>query len=66
MYVGTGEHAVRGVMTSAGDGVYRSTDAGRSWKNIGLEQSKHISDIIVHPNDPDWAYVAVQGAFWNE
>jgi photosystem II stability/assembly factor-like uncharacterized protein len=62
VYVGTGEHAVRGVMTSFGDGVYKSTDAGKTWKNIGLEKTRHISDIAVHPNNPDVVYVAAQGA----
>jgi photosystem II stability/assembly factor-like uncharacterized protein len=62
IYVGTGEHAVRGVMTSFGDGVYKSTDAGKTWKNIGLEKTRHISDIAIHPNNPDIVYVAAQGA----
>jgi len=61
IYVGTGEHAVRGVMTSYGDGVYKSTDGGKTWKNIGLEKTRHISDVIVHPNNPDVVYVAAQG-----
>ncbi len=61
IYVGTGEHAVRGVMTSFGDGVYKSTDAGKTWKNIGLEKTRHISDIAIHPNNPDLLYVAAQG-----
>lgn len=61
IYVGTGEHAVRGVMTSFGDGVYKSTDGGKTWKNVGLEKTRHISDVIVHPNNPDVVYVAAQG-----
>jgi photosystem II stability/assembly factor-like uncharacterized protein len=61
IYVGTGEHAVRGVMTSFGDGVYKSTDGGKTWKNVGLEKTRHISDVIVHPNNPDIVYVAAQG-----
>ncbi|NOS91164.1 MAG: glycosyl hydrolase [Cyclobacteriaceae bacterium] len=61
IYVGTGEHAVRGVMTSYGDGVYKSTDGGKTWKNVGLEKTRHISDVIVHPNNPDVVYVAAQG-----
>ncbi len=64
VYVGTGEHAVRGVMTHGGDGLWRSTDAGRSWKRIGLEQSQHIARIVVHPQDPDTLWVAVQGALY--
>jgi len=61
IYVGTGEHAVRGVMTSYGDGVYKSVDAGRTWKNIGLQKTRHIADIAIHPRDPDIVYVAAQG-----
>ncbi|MFZ6014143.1 MAG: WD40/YVTN/BNR-like repeat-containing protein, partial [Bacteroidota bacterium] len=62
IYAGMGEHAVRGVMTSYGDGVYKSTDGGKTWKNIGLEKTRHISDVIVHPSNPDIVYVAAQGA----
>ncbi|NBW36165.1 MAG: glycosyl hydrolase [Cytophagia bacterium] len=61
IYVGTGEHAVRGVMTSYGDGVYKSTDGGTTWKNIGLEKTRHISDVVVHPTNSDVVYVAAQG-----
>jgi photosystem II stability/assembly factor-like uncharacterized protein len=61
MYVGMGEHAVRGVMTSYGDGVYKSTDGGKTWKNIGLEKTRHISDVIVHPANADVVFVAAQG-----
>ncbi|MFQ5537251.1 MAG: WD40/YVTN/BNR-like repeat-containing protein [Gemmatimonadota bacterium] len=62
IYVGMGEHAVRGVTTSHGDGVYRSTDAGRTWTHVGLERTRAISRIRVHPRDPDLVYVAAQGA----
>jgi photosystem II stability/assembly factor-like uncharacterized protein len=61
VYVGTGEHAVRGVMTSYGDGVYKSVDGGKTWKNIGLQNTRHISDVAIHPNNPDIVYVAAQG-----
>ncbi len=61
VYVGTGEHAVRGVMTSYGNGVYKSTDAGKTWKNIGLEKSRHIAEIVIHPKNPDIVFVAAQG-----
>jgi len=64
VYVGTGEHAVRGVMTSSGDGFYKSTDAGKTWKKIGLENSRHISRIRVHPTDPNTLWVGVQGALY--
>lgn len=61
IYVGTGEHAVRGVMTSYGDGVYKSTDGGKTWKNVGLEKTRHISDVAVHPANPDIVLVGAQG-----
>ncbi len=64
IYVGMGEHAVRGVMTSHGDGVYKSTDGGQTWKHIGLPDSRHIAAIRVHPQNPDLVYVAVQGALY--
>jgi photosystem II stability/assembly factor-like uncharacterized protein len=62
IYVGMGEHAIRGVMTSHGDGVYKSTDAGQTWVHVGLEKTKHISDVIVHPKNPDVVFVSAQGA----
>lgn len=60
--VGTGEHAVRGVMTSYGDGVYKSVDAGKNWTRLGLEKTRHISDVIIHPSDFNTLYVGAQGA----
>ncbi len=64
VYVGMGEHAVRGVMTSSGDGVYKSTDAGKTWIHVGLKKSMHISDVVIHPDDPDIVFVSVQGALY--
>ncbi|HEV2355401.1 MAG TPA: hypothetical protein VGR89_14220 [Puia sp.] len=64
VYVGMGEHAPRGVMSSYGDGVYRSTDAGRTWKKLGLDGTRHISSIRIHPQNPDVVYVAAQGAMY--
>ncbi len=64
VYVGMGEHAVRGVMTHSGDGVYRSTDAGKTWKNIGLDDTRHIARIVVHPKNPDVVWVAAQGTLY--
>ncbi|MFN9350017.1 MAG: VPS10 domain-containing protein [Gemmatimonadota bacterium] len=60
VWVGTGEHWIRSHI-SVGFGVYRSTDAGKSWARVGLETSGRISRIVVHPTNPDLAYVAVQG-----
>jgi photosystem II stability/assembly factor-like uncharacterized protein len=62
VYVGMGEHSIRGVTTSHGDGVYRSTDAGRTWTHLGLEATRAIARIRVHPRDPDLVYVAAQGS----
>ena len=59
IYVGMGEAPIRGVMTSHGDGVYRSTDAGETWQHLGLEKSRQISQVRIHPQNPDWVYVAV-------
>ena len=62
VYVGMGEHAPRGVTTSYGDGVYKSTDAGKTWRHMGLEKTLHISRIAIHPDNPDIVWVAAQGA----
>ena len=62
VYVGMGEHAPRGVMTSHGDGVYRSTDGGKTWVHMGLAPTQHIARIVIHPRDPNTVYVAAQGA----
>ena len=64
VYVGMGEHAVRGVMTHSGDGVYKSTDAGKTWKRIGLEETRHISRIVIDPKNPNIVFVAAQGALY--
>jgi photosystem II stability/assembly factor-like uncharacterized protein len=66
VYVGMGEHAVRGVMTSSGDGVYKSTDAGKTWKKMGLELTQHIARIVIHPKNPDVLLVAAQGALYSK
>jgi len=60
IYVGMGEACFRGD-TSHGDGVYKSTDAGRTWKNIGLAATRHIARIRIHPSNPDLVYVAAFG-----
>ncbi len=63
IYCGMGEHAIRGVMTSYGDGVYKSTDAGKTWKKLGLDNTRQISRIVINPKNPDIVYVAAQGAY---
>ena len=60
LYAGTGEACVRGNVTH-GDGVYRSTDAGRTWSNVGLADTRHISRVRIHPTDPSIVYVAALG-----
>jgi photosystem II stability/assembly factor-like uncharacterized protein len=60
IYAGTGEAAIRGNV-AAGDGVYLSTDAGDKWTHIGLENTRHIAKIRVHPSDPGLVYVAAFG-----
>ncbi|MEO8448508.1 MAG: glycosyl hydrolase, partial [Gemmatimonadota bacterium] len=64
VYAGLGEAPVRGVSSSWGDGMYRSTDAGRTWAHIGLVNSRQISRVIVHPRNSDVVYVAAQGSRW--
>jgi len=65
IWVGTGENN-GGRHLSFGDGVYRSLDAGQTWKNMGLGQSEHISDIIVHPEDSNTVWVSSQGPLWSK
>jgi photosystem II stability/assembly factor-like uncharacterized protein len=60
LYVGTGEACIRGNI-SHGDGVYKSVDAGKTWKNIGLKDTRHIGRVLIHPRNPDIAYVAALG-----
>ncbi len=63
IYVGEGEQTVRGNVSS-GRGLWRSTDAGETWKFIGLKESEHIGRIRVHPQNPDLVYVAAMGNLW--
>lgn len=60
IYVGTGEADIRGNF-SHGDGVYRSRDAGKTWDHVGLDDTRQIGHIVVHPADPDTVYVAALG-----
>jgi photosystem II stability/assembly factor-like uncharacterized protein len=60
VYVGTGEACIRGNI-SHGDGVYKSLDGGKTWKNIGLHDSRAIGKVIINPNNPDIVFVAALG-----
>lgn len=63
VWLGTGEqNSVRS--SSFGDGVYRSEDGGRTWRHMGLEGSRHVGRILIHPNDPNVVYVAAMGSLW--
>lgn len=63
LYVGEGEQTLRGNVSS-GKGVWKSTDAGETWKFIGLPNSEHIARIRIHPKNPEIVYVAVIGNLW--
>ena len=60
LYAGTGESDIRSALSS-GDGVYKSTDGGQTWKNVGLRDSRQISRIVVDPKNPDIVYVGALG-----
>ncbi|HET9982384.1 MAG TPA: hypothetical protein VFQ38_02300 [Longimicrobiales bacterium] len=63
VWVGTGERASR-QSNSWGDGVYKSTDGGRTWTNMGLRETRHIGRIAIHPTNPDIVFVAGMGHLW--
>ena len=65
IWVGTGENNNQRSV-SYGDGIYKSLDGGKTWKNMGLETSEHIGRIIVHPEDSDIVYVAAIGPLWSK
>ncbi|MFP4061104.1 MAG: WD40/YVTN/BNR-like repeat-containing protein, partial [Bacteroidales bacterium] len=65
VWVGTGEN-VGGRHVAYGDGIYKSSDGGKSWQNMGLKKSYHISKILIHPKNPDIIWVAAQGMLWNK
>lgn len=65
IYVGQGEKTVRGNVSS-GMGVWRTVDAGRTWEHLGLENTRHIGRIRVHPSNPDIAFVAAMGDLFKD
>lgn len=65
VWVGTGE-AYCARSSHAGDGIYRSTDAGRTWTHMGLRDSHHIARIVIHPRNPEIVYVAAMGHLFSE
>ena len=65
VWVGTGENS-GGRHFAWGDGVYLSEDSGKTWKNMGLKRSEHISKIIIHPDNSDVVWVAAQGPLWSK
>ncbi len=65
VYVGGGEETLRGNV-SHGYGMWKSTDAGKTWRNIGLNDSRHITRIRIHPKNPDLVYVAVLGHLFGQ
>lgn len=64
IWVGTGEN-VSGRHVGWGDGIYRSTNGGRSWENMGLKHSEHISKILIDPRNSDRIFVAAEGPLWS-
>ncbi|MEM9547595.1 MAG: glycosyl hydrolase [Bacteroidota bacterium] len=65
IWLGTGEN-VGGRHVSYGCGIYKSQDGGKTWKNMGLNNSEHLSRIIIHPDDSNTIWVASQGPLWNK
>ena len=65
VWVGSGENNSQRAV-AYGDGVYKSEDGGKSWKNMGLKNSEHISEIIIHPSNPNIIYAGAYGPVWNE
>ncbi len=65
VWVGTGEANLRN-STQYGNGVYKSTDGGKTWSNKGLQKTHHIGKVIIHPENPNVVYVAAQGQYYTD
>jgi photosystem II stability/assembly factor-like uncharacterized protein len=65
IWVGTGENNAQRVV-AYGDGIYKSIDGGRTWRNVGLKESDHIGRIVIDPRNSDVVYVAAQGPLWSK
>src|SRR6202040_2660360 len=65
VWVGTGESWMRNSV-SIGDGIYKSTDGGETWTNMGLRESEHIVRVLVHPKSSDTVYACVPGKLWSD
>lgn len=61
VYVGEGENTMRGNVSEGLSGMWRSDDAGKTWKNLGLKDGRHIIRIVIHPRDPNTVWLAVMG-----
>ena len=65
LWIGSGEANLRN-STYYGNGVYKSLDAGKTWKHMGLKESHHIGRVLIHPKNPNIVYVAAQGHYYSE
>lgn len=64
VWVGTGEPWTRNSI-SIGDGVYKTTDGGKTWKHLGLKDTEHIAEVLIHPENPNVVFVAALGHLWD-
>src|SRR6185436_7983276 len=65
VFVGSGE-GNNSRSTYGGDGIYKSTDGGKTWANVGLPKTNHFGRIVIHPTNPNIVYAAALGNLWSE